>query len=584
MMESRRTKLAPRGAYVLSALAVAAAGCMGNVGKGVAGGTGGDDPGGGGGIPGIIDNGTGGMGAGGDSGMVIPCTPGDPPVTTRFFRLTHAQYENTVRALTGLDVRPAADFPADQNQAGFNRGIDLQVGDALGKGYRSTAETLAEQIAGNQTAFQKVVVCSTADEACARSFIAAFGRKVYRRLLTDAEKAGYLGLYNMGAALVDGTADNHHKGVQVVLQAMLQAPSFLYRVELANQASGGLIPLGSFEIASRLSFMLVNGPPDDELLDAAERNELTTVEAVTGQARRLLALPAARDTVKDFHRQWLQTDDYANKLTKDTTRFPSVTPDLAPILAEETERFVEAVSFDMGKGFLSLMTAPFTFVNRTTAPLYGVSGTFGTGLTRADLDPTRRAGLLTQIGFLATHAYTNQSSPIHRGTFVVRSVLCGTLPDPPPMVPELPPLGATQTTRQQVDAHTAPDGCKNCHHAIINPVGFGFENYDAVGQYRTMENGADIDATGFLTATAAKAAFTDAISESRLIAESPEGRRCYAATWTRYAYGRAETAGDSCALGALATNLGSDDYKVTDLLVDLTRTKAFMYRAPGGQP
>jgi len=537
--------------------------------------------------PGIIDQGgstgtgTGGgtvTGTGGATGMVTPCTAGTPPVTTRLIRLTHAQYDNTVRALTGLDVRPSADFPVDQNQAGFDRGIDLQAGDVLGKAYRTAAETLAASVVGNTTAFSKVVGCDpAAGNTCRDSFIAGFGRRAFRRPLTDAEKTPLVALFPQGATLIDGTADSFHKGVQIVLEAMFQSPNFIYRPELSTQASGGLIALGGYELASRLSYFLVNGPPDDALLDAAAGGQLATADGVATQAQRLIATDAAKETVRDFHHQWLVMDNYANKLTKDA-KYPTVTPDLAPLLAQETEKFVAEVTFTQGKGFASLMTAPFTFVNSTTAPLYGVSGSFGSALTRVDLDPTKRAGLFTQLGFLATHAYSNQSSPIHRGAYVQRSVLCTTIPDPPPNVPELPPLMATQTTRQQVDMHTAPDGCATCHHQYINPVGFGFENYDAAGVFRATENGVTVDASGTLAGTAANTAFTDAVSESAAIAASPEAQRCYSKTWMRYAFGRAESAAEMCAVQVLGARLQDNNYKVTDLMVDITRTTAFMFR------
>ena len=137
---------------------------------------------------------------------------------------------------------------------------------------------------------------------------------------------------------------------------------------------------------------------------------------------------------------------------------------------------------------------------------------------------------------------------------------------------------ATQTTRAQVDMHTAPDECAGCHHGFINPVGFGFENYDAAGVFRTTENGVTIDATGTLAGTAAKTAFTDAVSEAAAIAASPEAQRCYSATWMRYAFGRAEATADSCAIQVLGSRLQDDGYKVTDLMVDITRTTAFMFR------
>jgi uncharacterized protein DUF1592/uncharacterized protein DUF1588/uncharacterized protein DUF1595/uncharacterized protein DUF1587/uncharacterized protein DUF1585 len=535
--------------------------------------------------PGIIDQGgntgagnTTGTGTGGTTGMVTPCTAGNPPATTRLLRLTHTQYDNTVRALTGLDVRPSADFPVDQNQAGFDRGVDLQAGDVLGKAYRASAETLAAAVVGNATAFSKVVGCDPAGgNSCRDSFIATFGRRAFRRPLTDAEKTPLVTLFGQGATLIDGTADAFHKGVQLVLEAMFQSPNFIYRPELSAQASGGLIPLSGYEMASRLSYFIANGPPDDALLDAAAGGQLATADGVAMQAQRLIATDAAKETVRDFHHQWLVMDAYANKLTKDS-KYPTVTPDLAPVLAQETERFIAEVTFTQGKGFTSLMTAPFTFVNSTTAPLYGVSGTFGSSLTRVDLDPAKRAGLFTQLGFLATHAYSNQSSPIHRGAYIQRSVLCATIPDPPPNVPELPPLMATQTTRAQVDMHTAPDECAGCHHGFINPVGFGFENYDAAGVFRTTENGVTIDATGTLAGTAAKTAFTDGVSESAAIAASPEAQRCYSATWMRYAFGRAESSAEMCAVQVLGARLQDDSYKVTDLMVDITRTTAFMYR------
>jgi hypothetical protein len=535
--------------------------------------------------PGIIDQGgnsgaAGGVvtGTGGTTGTVMPCTAGTPPATTRLVRLTHAQYDNSVRALTGLDVRPSADFPIDQNQAGFDRGIDLQAGDVLGKAYRTAAETLAAAVIGNATAFGKVVGCDPAGgNACRDAFITGFGRRAFRRPLTDAEKTPLANLFGQGPALIDGTASDFHKGVQLVLEALLQSPNFIYRPELGTQVSGGVIALGGYEMASRLSFFIANSPPDDALLDAAAAGQLATADGVAAQAQRLIATDAARETVRDFHHQWLLMDAAANHLTKDS-KYPTVTPDLAPALAEETERFIAEVTFTQGKGFVSLMTAPFTFVNATTAPLYGVSGSFGTGLTRVDLDPTRRAGLFTQLGFLATRAYTNQSSPIHRGAFIQRSVLCAAIPDPPPNVPELPPLMATQTTRQQVDMHTAPVECASCHHQYINPVGFGFENYDAAGVFRTMENGVTIDATGTLAGTAARTPFTDAVSESAAIAASPEAQRCYSATWMRYAYGRADGVTDSCAVQVLGSRLANDSYKITDLMVDITRTTAFMYR------
>jgi hypothetical protein len=502
-----------------------------------------------------------------------------PSPTTRLFRLTHHQYDRSIRALTGLAVEPSLDFPVDQNQAGFDRGVDLQVGEVLGQAYRASAETLAEQVVASPDAYRKVLGCDPQQgEPCARAFIAGFGRRAFRRPLSDAEQTAYLGMFVAGPTLVDGAATDFQKGVQVALQAFLQSPNFLYRTELSQQASDGWIALSGYETASRLSFLLLNEPPDDALLQAAESGRLSDPEAVAQEATRLLQTPAARDTVRDFHRQWLELASLPNKLAKDPVRYPTVTPALAPVLEQEALRFVEAVTFDDHKGYASLLTAPFAFVNQVTAPLYGVTGTAGDALQRVALDPAERAGIFTQVAFLA------QSSPIHRGVFIQRRVLCNTIPDPPANVPSPAALGPTQTTRQQVDTLTSVAPCSGCHHALINPIGFGFEHYDAVGQYRSEENGLPIDASGALVGTVAgnegRASFDDAVGASRLLAESVEARRCYVATWTRYALGREEDPSERCAIDALATKLADDTYTVTDLLVDLTRTKAFMFRAP----
>jgi hypothetical protein len=542
--------------------------------------------------PGVKGTGPNAGGAGSGGGLIdtapmsgtgpLSCTPGGPPVTTRLARLTHHQYDNTIRDLTGLSVTPSADFLPDQHQAGFDRGIDLQVGDVLEKAYRDSAEKIADLVVTTPAAYQKAVGCAPAQgDTCAKAFIAQFGKKVLRRPLTDAENASYLVLFKQGPMLVD-TGDDFQRGVRITLEALLQSPKFLYRIELSNQQTQGLIALDPYEVASRLSFLLVNTTPDDALLAAADAHQLATPEAVVAQANRLLAGASAKETVRDFHHQWLALDIYPNKLTKDPKLYPTVTPNLAATLQSEAERFVDAVTFDKKRGFISLLTAPFTFVNKTTAPLYGLKGSFGDALQQVDLDATQRAGLFTQVGFLATRAFSNLSSPIHRGVFIQRNVLCNMIPPPPPNVPSLPPLdGASiKTTRQQVDMHTAPEPCASCHHTLINPVGFGLENYDAVGQFRTMENGVMVDASGMLAGTAAKPAFGNGIELSAAIAASPEARLCYAKNWFRYTLGRAETDGDGCALAAIAEHLGDDNYTAVNILADMTRTKAFLYRSP----
>ncbi|HTU59577.1 MAG TPA: DUF1595 domain-containing protein, partial [Polyangiales bacterium] len=261
--------------------------------------------------------GQGDLGAAGSSGISVPpgtgpsgvvdlppasCQPGTPPPTTRLARLTHKQYDNTIAALTGLPLHPAEDFLADQRQAGFDRGTDLQVGDVLARAYRDAAESVAASVVSDQAALTRVLGCAPAQgESCARSFVDSFGKRAFRRPLTAAEQTKYLALFQQGPQLVD-TGDDFQRGVRVVLEAMLQSPKFLYRSEMSETPAAGAIALSSYEVASRISYMLVSAPPDPTLMQAADADQLRDPSMVAAQATRLLsASEGARETVRDFH-------------------------------------------------------------------------------------------------------------------------------------------------------------------------------------------------------------------------------------------------------------------------------------------
>lgn len=514
--------------------------------------------------------------------MPAACTPGPLSPVPRIVRLTRIQYENSVRDLTGLDVRPAKDLPPDTTLLGFSRNLSLEVGDLVGRVFNEQAASVARQVASAPANIAKVVSCDPkTGDACATTFIADFGKRVFRRPLTDAEKMRYLALFKQGNTVVE-TGDAFTKGVQVTLEAMLQSPHFLYRFEGSTQKDGAHVVLGSYDIASRLSYMLTNSTPDVMLLAAAEKDELRDVNNVVTQARRLLETPAGKAMIRDFFGQWMQADDWANHADKNAMRYPAWKPTLLPTLLEELQSFAEHTVFTQKKGLATLMTSTSGFVNKATAPIYGVMGTFGDAVTRVDLNPAQRAGILTQLGFLASHASSLTSSPIHRGVFVQRSLLCTTIPPPGEQVPPLPPTSAGKTTREVVSEHTDAAGCRACHHGLINPVGFGLENYDAIGAWRTMENGKPIDPTGSLVGTSKALAFSNPIDMAKAIVDSPESRLCFAKQWLRYSYGREETPGDTCALETLAQAIGNDSYTPVELVLDMVRSRAFMFRSAEG--
>lgn len=504
------------------------------------------------------------------------------PYTTRLSRLTHSEYDQTASDLLGLDVRVSSEFLDDPTYAGFDNNADaLRVSGRLGRDYRRAAEQLAERVATSSELLDALSPCGDISAACAEEFVSSLGLRAFRRPLTDVELARYVALFDAGAG--SGAGDSElADAVQWVLEGMLQSPHFLYRVELSSvEDEDGFVPLDNYELATRLSYMLTGSMPDAELFEAAAERDLGSAEVLREQAERLVREPSVSRRVLDFHEQWLDLSSFENS-SKDSDLFPEFTPDLLPDYREEVRRFVEATTLDDERGLKSLLSTPASFVNQRTAGFYGLDAAdFGADFERVEFRSGERAGLLTQLGFLASHAYTTDTSPIHRGVFVLRQILCQDLPDPPGDIdltlPE--PDGEVVTTRDQIELHTSPAACKACH-SLINPIGFAFEHYDAVGRYRAEDNGAPIDAAGSLELESDHFQFENALELLPQIAESQAARSCYATQWLRYAYGRSVSRADEQTLARLSESLADDDYSVRALLVDLTEPRAFTHRAP----
>lgn len=502
-----------------------------------------------------------------------------PP--TALVRLTHLQYDNTINDLLGLSGQtPSQSFTPDPSFSGFNNSAEgLAVVDRLGRDYRRAAEDLATLTINTPAAKASILPCTQTTDACAQQFVDSFGRRAFRRPLTSAESAAYFTLFKRGGALVDGAPDAFTAGVSLTIEAMLQSPDFLYRVEVDLEASSnaGIAKLTPYEVASKLSFMLWNTMPDTALLDAAERGQLATADQLRVQVLRMLEDPRATQSIDDFHAQWLELERY-HSIVRDTALFPAFNATLPDQMEEETLRFTRSVILEQAP-FSTLYTANYTFVNADLARVYGMTGVTGSALQRVTLDPAQRKGLLTQPGLLASHSYSRTSSPIHRGVFTVRRVLGQPQPDPPPGIDfTLPPLmGTVRTTRDQVTLKTSARDCAGCH-ININTPGFSFENYDALGQWRTQENGVDIDATGTIVLSGKSTPFTNAIGLIDAIAESSEARGSYARNWFRYASQRADGDNDSCELKTLTDGLADPQRPVRELLVDLALLPSFSLR------
>jgi hypothetical protein len=494
--------------------------------------------------------------------------------------LTRFEYQNAVRDLLGVDASAARDLPADETTSSFdnNAGV-LTVSPLHAEKYVLVSEALAKAAVANLAA---LTGCdpAQAEQACAQGFAQRFGRRAFRRPPTAEDEQSLMTAYQAGRQ--GGT---HAEGIEVMIRAALQSPSFLYRLEVSSPGdTRSQVPLGQFELATRLSFMIWGSGPDDALLDAAARQELGTKAQVAEKAREMLAAPQARAAVVHFFNQW----SGAQRLeitTKSATAFPSFTAELRAAMAAELPALVEHVLWSGDHSLKSLLTAPFGFVDASLAGVYGVAPPAGSGLTRVDLPPEHgRAGILTQAGFLSVQGHPDQTSPVLRGKFVRAMLLCEPPPPPPPDVDiSLPPMDAGATARERLAAHlSAGNSCSSCH-SLMDPIGLAFEGFDAMGRYRDREAGQPLDLSGEISGTtdpALAGPFNGVRELSAKLAESSLVRACLASQWFRFASGRSETLQDECSLGAMREAFDGSSGDVLELIVASTQTDAFWFRSP----
>lgn len=495
--------------------------------------------------------------------------------TTRYPRLSHRQWENSVRDLLRWDAAPglAASFALDPDSASFDTFVTRTVSANLWNDYQRGAEEVAVETARNGALLDRIRATSGPTEPTA--FVREFGRRAFRRPLSDAEISSYVALFGQGATLFE-ESDTFANGVELVLRAMLQSPHFLYRVESSTAVDGDRVWLSGHEMASRLSYALWNTMPSDELLAAADAGGLSTEAGVTEWTRKMLADPRAEATLVSFHEQFFHVSAFGT-IAKNPTLFPTFTLDLEPVLQEESRLFFREVSVLGDGGIADLVTRPVTFVNQATAPFYGVAGTFGADLVRADLDPSQRAGILTHLGFLSRYASQAQSDPILRGVHVSLDFLCTTLEPPPNGVPPLPPIGEGQTNRERVDVSTSVEPCSSCHETFINPLGFAFENYDAIGQWRDTDNGKTVDASATYVLDGEPVSYRNAVELAGKLATSNDLHECYSLKWLEYVLGRRPSVEEAQSLADIA-KLSKETPSLRDMIAGITQLDTFRAR------
>jgi hypothetical protein len=371
-------------------------------------------------------------------------------------------------------------------------------------------------------------------------------------------------------------------GMAAVIEAVLQGPEFLYRVEHgadAPEAPGLRKPTGD-EMAARLSFMFWGTIPDEALRMAAKAGQLATPEGVRAQAERLLADPRARSVTRFFFDNLLPISQLSN-LQRDPVRFPIYGLDFAAALREETQTFLEHQIFDADSPgtWSSALTAPYTYVNEQLAGFYGMTGVVGPEFRKVNWpDPTKRMGFLTQAGIMTGTIVTNEDNPVLRGSFIINKLLCLNLhlpTDPAVLAMVAVPENVTGTTaRERFTAHSQQAACAGCH-AVIDPVGFPLEAYDPIGQWRDTDGGQLLDLSGSVPTT--EGTINGPVELAAKLATAEKFNECFAQHWLEFGYGKTHDEGDHCVQEELNATFKATGGNVKQLLVSLTQTDSFLY-------
>ncbi|NJD05814.1 MAG: DUF1592 domain-containing protein, partial [Methylococcaceae bacterium] len=410
-------------------------------------------------------------------------------------------------------------------------------------------------------------------------FIASFGKRAYRRPLTEAEITDYLGIFASGSFTDSVTS---------TVMRMLVSPHFLYRSELGDRQADGSYRLTPYETASALSYLFLGSMPDDALFAAADSNQLNTPQQRLPQAARLIALPRARAQVGNFVGQWLLSSSPYTLPEKDQGVYPRYTPAVKAALSEELIGFFNHVAFDSSQSFPELFSADYVMANKTLADYYGLTGPTGTALQETPVANGTRTGILTLGAVLSRYANSNESHPFKRGGFLYKRVLCHDLPPPANMgLIVAPQQDPNATTRQRFAFHSKSNAsCYSCHQFLDEP-GFGFENYDGAGIFRASENGEPIDASGTLRGMETftpeeQVQFADLPHLSRLVSASPAAAQCAARQYYRYTTGRREANADSCALDSFIQSYSNNGYNLQTMLLGIVNAPGFQSRTGTG--
>jgi len=498
--------------------------------------------------------------------------PGPSPMK----RLSNSQYLNSVRDLlgniAGLDVALGASSTA----SAFGL-IQPDVAQVDLENYRSAASKASSTVVADQALLKRLAPCPDSDEQrdCAKRFVQSFGSRAYRAPISDVtDIEQHLKLFDVGAKV------SYAHGIELLIQGILQGPRFLYRVEIGSdeKVSESAVKLSPYELAARLSYALWDTMPDAKLTEVASSGGLATKEGVASQLGWMLQEPRGKSVVRRFLENWIHLPDL-DRSVKDATLYPEwQNSTLRASMKIQASTFLDDLLTKQGGKLSTLLTSSTVFVNKDLAPYYGTTG--GDSFTATQGTSGATSGLLTLPAFLSLLAKPSESSPIYRGKFVREMLLCQLLPAPPANIPKPPDVTPGVSTRERLSEHETNPSCSGCHK-LMDPIGFGFENYDSVGRYRETDGQMPVDASGELFATGEiDGKFSSVAELGQRLAESETVRQCMARQWFRFALQRFEQQVDDCSMQGLVDSFEAADADLNTLPLAIVLSDAFRYRHP----
>jgi hypothetical protein len=433
---------------------------------------------------------------------------------------------------------------------------------------------VVQRSAGVSEAHRRLFVCGHGSgqqhqPSCARRILAPVVHRAWRRPVTDQELTSLLKL----VTTVQQRGDSLERGVGVALQAVLVSPHFLFRIE--RDPGQTAYRLSQHELATRLAYFVWSSMPDDKLLTLADRGQLQGPAVLKAELKRMLADPKSRRLVEAFGGQWLQTRNL-DTLKPDAKKFPEYDEELRDAMRTETEMFLQSIVRE-DRNVLDLLDARFTYLNERLARYYGISGVSGQEFRRVELDGSQRSGILTQASVLTVSSYPTRTSPVVRGKWILDNILGAPPPPPPPDIPALDEtsLGSTATVRQQLEKHRSNALCASCH-SKMDPLGFGLENYDAIGRWRTLDGKLPIDSAGVLPN--GKAFSTPAEMKEILKSDKDAFVRCLVEKLLIFGLGRGLEKYDRAVVNRISKNVAAGGYRFSQFMEEIVNSTPFQMR------